>query len=430
MKTSLTCLAILIVSLVLGKIQGARLEKLKQRNPSSVVHRSRAYERASTDDTPAYRSKYQRTSKHADAKDVLQSMIKLLDGRKSTQTGDMASMTDRNKDALKAVLQLDPSGLKELVTLISQSKDPNLTMNSSVKYEQITLCIIALADQDPGDAFDYVMNAEKEFDPKVFRAHGTSNWLQYLLTRLGDLEPQRALDELVKLADDPTEPWSDEAVRGMLAKVVRQDPGLVLETIDRLPTTKSRYFLEILTFQMESDDERTALFLALRDHFHIQPELIKAGLASLNLDSLTDQLESSDRSSELLQSLRTHFHLEPEMVKSGVASLKLMKVGLASLFGRFRDGRESPAEIRKWADSLGMSDTEKFLICDSLSNIDINEQNSEEYARWFATFLPPSEVRKSLVWKAANYWGPKDRSKAMEFLKEQGIDPQEMIRRD
>ncbi len=376
MKTSLTCLAILIIALVLGNLQGARLENLKQQIPSSkAASRSKAYERESTDRAPVYRSKYQRTSNNAVAKEVFQTVIECLAERTSTTTGPLASMTDRNKNALKAVLQLDRSGLEGLITMISQSKDPALTRISAAKYEQITLCIIALADQDPGYALDYVTDAGKEMDPKVFRDYGTGNWLDYILTRLGDSDPQRALDGLLKVAGDSAEPWGDDRVLTLLAKVACQDPGLVLETIDRLPEMKSQYFLESLAFQMESDDERTALFQALRDRYPSQHESMRAGLASL--------------------------------------------------FGRFRNARESPAEIRRWADSLGMTDSEKFLIFDRLNDIEINERDGEEYARWFAKFMPESNERKRLVWKACTYW---DSENTMAFLAEQGIDPQEMNR--
>lgn len=379
MKTSLTCLGILVAALVLGNLQGSRLEKLEQEIAApEASYRSKAHDRESNDHVPAYRSKYERTSKQAVAKDVYQSMLGYLAGRKSTSTGDMASMTDRNKDALKAILQLDPAGLKDLITMISQSKDPALKMNGAVKYEQITLCIIALADQDPGYALDYVMNAEKEIGPKVLSHFGTDSWLGYILTRLGDRDPQRALDGLVRLAEDSSKPWSDNHVQTILANIARQDPGLVLDTIDRLPQTKSQYFLESLAYQMESNDERSALFLAFRDHYHSRPELMKAGLAPL--------------------------------------------------FRRFEDARESPAESRQWADSLEMTDAEKLLVFESLDNISITQQDGEDYARWFAKFMPKSNERKRLVWKACNYWGRTDAEKTLAFLAEQNIDPQEMIR--
>ena len=379
MKTSLTCLGILVAALVLGNLQGSRLEKLHQQIPSSeAAYRSKAHDRESRDQGSAYRSKYERTSQHAVAKDVFQSLLGHLAGRKSTQTGDMASMTDRNKDALKAILQLDLSGLKELITMISQSNDPVLKMNSAVKYEQISLCIIALADQDPRYALDYVMNAEKEIDPEILSHFGTNGWLGYILTRLSDRDPQRALDGLVKLAGNAAKPWADDSVSTILAKIARQDPGLVLVTIEQLPQSKNQDFLKSLAYQLESNDERTALFLALRDHFRLRPEL--------------------------------------------------MKFGLASLFQRFQNARESPAELRKWADSLEMSDAEKFLIFDSLNNIDISGADGEEYARWFAKFIPESPARKRLVWKACNYWGRTDPEKTLAFLAEQNIDPREMMR--
>lgn len=378
MKTSLTCLGILITALILGNLQGSRLEKLNQQVASSeTAYRSKAYSRESSDQLPAYRSKYERSSNHAVAKDVFQSLLEYRAGRTSTQLGDMASTTDRNKDALKAVLQLDLSGVKELITMISQSKDPVLKMNSAVKYEQITLCIIALADLDPAYALDYVINAENEIDPKVFRDYGTDRWMGYILIRLGDQDPQRALDGLVRLAEDSAKPWSDDSVLTILAKMARQDPGLVLETIEQLPETKNQYFVESLAFQMESNDEFTALFLAFRDHFHSRPELMKAGLASL--------------------------------------------------FRRFENARESPAELRQWVDSLAMSDAEKFLVFDSLDHITISERDGDEYARWFAKFMPESNERKRLVWKACDYWGRTDAEKMWAFLAEQNIDPREVI---
>ena len=379
MKTSLTCLGILIAALVLGNFQGSRLEKLKQEISSSeTAHRSKAHDRESSDPVLAYRSKYERTSKHAVAKDVFQSMLGNLAGRKSTTTGDMASMTDRNKDALKAILQLDLSGLKELMIMISQSKDPGLTMNSAVKYEQISLCIIALADQDPGYALDYVMNAGQEIDLEILSHFGTNGWLGYILTRLSDRDPQRALDGLVKLAGDAAKPWGDDSVLTILASIARQDPGLVLDTIEQLPQSKSQDFLKSLAYQMESNDQRTALFLAFRDHFHSRPEL--------------------------------------------------KKIGFASLFRRFDDARESPAELRKWADSLKMTDAEKILIFDSLDNIRISAGDAEDYARWFAKFMPESDEQRELVWKTSWMWAQEDEVSAKAFLLELGIDREEMIR--
>jgi hypothetical protein len=77
-----------------------------------------------------------------------------------------------------------------------------------------------------------------------------------------------------------------------------------------------------------------------------------------------------------------------------------------------------------------MSDSEKFLIFDCLNSIDPSGSDGEIYARWFARFMPESDARKALVWKSVNVWVQTDAPKAIEFLKEQGIDPQEMMRRE
>jgi hypothetical protein len=48
-------------------------------------------------------------------------------------------------------------------------------------------------------------------------------------------------------------------------------------------------------------------------------------------------------------------------------------------------------------------------------------------ARWFAKFMPESDARKRLVWKACDYWGRTDAEKMWAFLAEQNFDPREVI---
>ncbi len=382
MKTSLTCLGILIAALILGELQGSRLAKLKQQHPSSAAAlRSKSHQRDPVEQKPVYRSKYQRTSNHAVAGEVYQSLLEFLEGRKSTFTGDMASMTDLNKDALKAVLQLDLSGLEELIQLISLSKDPTLNMNGAAKYEQITLCIIAMADQDPGHALDYVLNAKEEMDPRVFEDAGTRDWLEYVLTRLGDRDPQRVLDGLVAIATDSPETLRFDQVRVILGKMALRDPVLVLDAIDRLPGKADPEFqLSLLTGPLNNDDDRTALFLAFRDRYRSRPEWMKAGLGTL--------------------------------------------------CGKFSDSRSSPAASRKWAESLGMSDAEKLLMFDGLNDVQIQPTDGKDYAIWFSTFLPKSLERDRMVWQAITKWAQVDETGALAFFKEQGIDRKEMRRRE
>jgi len=380
MKTSLTCLGILIAALILGKLQGSRLAELKQQlPPSAAALRSKSHQRESSEGEPVYRSKYQRTLSHAVAGEVYQSLLEFRKGRKSTITGELASMTDFNKDALKAVLQLDLSGLEELIQLISLSKDPVFGM-SVIKYEQITLCIIAMADQDPGHALDYVLNAREQMNPRVLEYSGTRYWLEYVLTRLGDRDPQRALDGLVAIATDSPETLDKGQVQDILRKMARRDPALVLEAIDRLSAKDDPQFLNSLTGSLDNDDDRTGLFLAFRDRYRSRPEWMKAGLAAL--------------------------------------------------CGRFSDSRSSPAGSRKWAESLGMSDAEKLLMFDGLYNIQIQPTDGKDYAVWFSNFMPKSPARDRLVWQAINEWGQVDETGARAFFEKQGIDAEEMMRRE
>ena len=381
MKTILACLGIVAAALFLGKVQGSRIEKLERRIPASTEpHRSKFHIRQSTDEFPAYRSKYQRTTHNAVAGDVFRIVIEQLEGRKSITIDSMASMTDRNKEALKVILQLDVSGIRELMLLISESNDQVLNSIHATKYEQISLCIIALADQDPGYALDFMTNIEhEEIDSKIYRDEETVRWLEYVLKRLSTHDPQRALNGLLDVAQDPENPWEDSRVLKVLSKIVRWEPGLVLDTIDRLPESKSRYFLRSLTYQMESEEEYTAFFHALRSRYSLQPERMEAGFASL--------------------------------------------------FGRFGIDQETPSEVRKWAESLEMSDFEKSLLFNPLHSIDIPPAEGEQFARWFTEFLPESVGRDRLVFNAIVSWRQTDAPKADAFLAEQGIDPEEMMMR-
>lgn len=377
MKTTLACLGILMVAFLFGKVRGSRLEELKQRTSSSdVASRSKPRQRESPGQAPVYCSKYERTSSHASAPEVFQSVRGFLTGRTSTSTGDMASMTDRNKGALKQILQLDLTGIEELIAMISQSKDPILKINSAVKYEQISLCIIAMADQDPGHALDYVIHAKDKMNPSALEDRGTRVWLGYVLTRLGGLEPQRALDALVEISANATETLPD--VRDILGSIARQDPGLVLDALDRMPETARGGMLESLTNRFDSDDQYTALFLAMREHFRSRPDE--------------------------------------------------MKIGLDSLSRRFTQSQLPPAEVIGRVSGLGMSDAEKLLMSDRLGEINILPKDGKEYAVWFSKFIPKSPAGDHLIFKAIEQWGQVDETGARAFLKEQGIDPMEMIR--
>lgn len=284
-----------------------------------------------------------------------------------------------NREAMQAIMQLDLSGLEELMILIANSKSPAL--ESSYRKEKAILCLIAMADLNPRKALEHVMQGE-EWNRIFADFPEYKPMLAYVLVRLTSEDPQFALDAMFEIHRKSPEDIGDGSVIPGLWGAARYAPGLVLEAIEKLPEADRQQALRYsdLSGELESDDEHTALYLAYRDHFSSQPEQIKKALVSL--------------------------------------------------CERFNYNGDSPREVRRWMDSLNVTDDEKLLMFDGLRGINISRSDGEEFAKWFAGFMPESKERDTLVWKAYCEWDGSDLPAAAAFLKEQGIDPEEMIRRD
>jgi len=378
MKTSLTCLAILIAALMLGRQQNVRMAILEQRISSArAASPSNASSRIQTDAEVAYRTKYERKFAHARAEDVFQSLLKFRAARTSVFAGAMDATAIENKVALQAVMQLDLSGLGELIQRIAHSKDPAFGTDGLVRCEQIVLCLTAVAESDPARALDYVCHSKEQIGA-FFEDHMSAEPLvKYLLIRMSDRDPQGALDALLRITSETPAMMSYESdrFREIFGVIARQDPGPALDTIQKLPEERRLAVLEAVGDRLESDRERTALFLALRDRCASQPAVME----------------------EVLCSLCAGFN---------------------------RNGR-SMDELRQWLEGLGMSDAEKLLAFRGLSTISFNGQPSEieASAKWYASFLPDSNERNILVWACASAWMQTDRAAATAFLTEKGIDP-------
>ena len=378
MKTSFTCLAILIAALTLGRHQNERIATLEQRISSvRAARRSNASSRIQMDAEVAYRTMYECKSAHAKAEDVFQSLLGFRAARKSVFAGAMDATAMENRDALQAVMQLNLSGLDELIQLIAHSKDPAFGRDELVRCEQIVLCLTAVAEADPARALDYVCHSKEQIGAFFEDRMSAEPLVKYLLIRLSDRDPQGALNALLRITSETPAMMSYESgsFRDLLGVIALQYPGPVLDAIQKLPGEKRTAVLEALGDHLESDHERTALFLALRDRCASQPAV--------------------------------------------------MEEVLSSLCARFNQNGRSMGELRQWVESLGMTDAEKLLAFRGLSTISFNGLPSEmeASAKWYASFLPESNARKVLAWAAATAWMQSDRAAATAFLREQGIDP-------
>ena len=376
MKTSLSCLGILIAALVIGRWQGSRVENLQHRiGDTQALRIMNLSNRTHREEPSSYRTRYERKSAGTTAAQTLEVLVSIPRSRSGTSVAPDAAIY--NREAMQAITQLDLPGLEELMKLIASSKDPALQF--PYQQEKAIFCLMAIADLNPRKALDHLM-AGKDWH-RLFseREQADGRVLQYVIARMSERDPQGALDAVLKISRDSPERMNDQSENELLGAIARQDPRLVLEALDQLPETKKKGVLNAFSEKLESDEQQTTLFLALRDHYGSQPQE--------------------------------------------------MKEALTALCQKFSYDANLPADSRKWADSLGMTDAEKLLMFEGLKGINIHPADGEDYARWFASFMPESQERIELIWVAAREWATADPAKSSAFLKAQGIDPEEMMRR-
>lgn len=380
MKTSFTCLGILILALIFGRQQSARIADMEQRISSAKsVQNSKRFLRDPMSPEPAYRTKYQRRSTHAKAGDVFQTILILRAARTSVCAGPMAPTALENKEALQAIMQLDLAGLEELIQLVSKSKDPVFQREELVRCEQIVLCLTAIADTAPERAIELICHSKEQIGAFFPDRMWADPLLKYVLTRFSDRDPQGALNAMIRIVAETPRMMSMDSysMKELLGVIARNDPGLVLDTIQNLPEPTRPGLVGSLAGQLETDDERSALFLASRNRSQSQPGA-----------------------------------MEPV---------------LTSLCERFGHSAVPSHETIALINRLGMTDEEKPLLLKVLRGTNVPDSGKQKFAEWLAAFLPDSSEKKLLLWRASWGWTGSDSAK---FLKEQGIDPEEMMRRE
>lgn len=378
MKTSLACLGILIVALIFGQRQGARIATLEQRiSTTRTVRPTKASREARQDHSVAYHSNYERrSSSEATATRVFQQLLSSPDSRGAVTMGPRAAL--ENRDVMQALMQLDRAELEKLIQLISQSESP--VFRFPFKSEKIILCLVAMADLDPRLALSYVTEGKERFDQLFADDWLAGTMLKYVIARMSERDPQGALATLIELSNGDTGATQDQLVKELMGMIVLKDPGPVLDALEGLPEAKRSKIRDSFGILMETDEERMGLFQAARERYGTQP-----------------------------------------------ASMKEI---LTTLCKRFQNTRESASESRKWVESLGMTAAEKLLAFDGLRGLSVPPENGEEFTKWFAKFMPESYERRQLVWKTSWTWVQKDGAGASAFLKELGIDGEEMIKRE
>lgn len=281
----------------------------------------------------------------------------------------------QHPEALRAILQLDLKGIGELMSLVYQSKD--LARTWPMQHITANLCLIGMTERSPQAAFTHMTEDERWnrlFTPDHI---GDEGMVSYVLARMAVDDPQSAVDAMHKLDSSP-KALNDQSTRQILWLIAHRDPALTLDTIGELPDADRERNYQIISYGLESDDERTAMFLAARDRLDSRP-----------------------------------------------AEMKLV---LKSVCDRFGDAKNSMAESRKWLESLGMTDAEKNLVLDPLCRVLAEGYSTSvlDNARWFAKFMPPSDERDWLILRHIEPALGQEPASMDSFCRELGIDLEKM----
>ena len=370
MKTTFSCVAIIILAIVFGRSQGARIKRLEDTRLSSraagSVMESR---RAERQDHSGYRTKYARRDKEATAGKVFDRLLALKPGSGGSEMGPGAAL--QHREAMEVILQLDLEGVRELMSLIYQSKE--LAKRWPMQPVAATLCFIAMTERSPEAAFTH-LTENKDWNRIFTPDHiQDSSMVSYVLARMAEDDPQRAVDSLQKLGKTSKAP-NDGSITDLLRQIAHRDPGLALDAISNMRSGEREKHYQMISYGMESDDERTALFIAVRERFNARPAEMKEVLRSFS--------------------------------------------------SRFNDADRPVAETKAWLESLNMTEAEKQIVVEVGAHFsgDFNPDPVTR-ARWIAEFLRPSKERDRLIFGTLEPLMQADPPGISAIMRELGVEP-------
>jgi hypothetical protein len=380
MKTSLVCLILCIAALIFGKRQQSRIAELEQRIAATEIPFRSV--RPSPDNAAAdYRSKYRQREASLSAPEVFETVLSLVDRKRSVSSGPRVVM--ENREAFQAMLKLDLAGQKELIRLIATSNDPRLGSGRHTlhKCEQINVCLCAMADKHPEVALEYLRNCDEKIGEFYRESMGPESMIEYAIRRISENDPVAGLDQLVLEVNKPKESGMEHSMTVTLISIAEREPDLVLQTIGRLPEA------------MQTDPLRRIL----------------------------EKTDSDEECSRRFQNLRSSLKDDPGAMETAFATL------LRNVSKRNHSWRKSAA----WFEGLNLSNEEKLLASKGLRGLgERGVDGHPEPTQWLADYLPPSKERSFILWQNVRHgiWRHMDPQAAEAFLRKNSIDEEEMKR--
>ena len=377
MKTRIICVGMVMAALLLGMRQHEKIVEL-ERKVEAVASPRVAREPGRRDGGPeTVRLGKPRVRPMAPgAPEVFRTVLGLLnpDTHRSVSGGANSAMD--HPEIFAAIMKLDLAGQNELIALIGNSNDPKFS-DDLYKCLLVNLCLCAMADRHPEVALEILNHANERIGRYFSKRMGPQPMIHYVMHRLSDLDPTAGMSALVASAAKDADSWSGNDVAELIASVLERDPQLALETIGKLPESQ----------QVESWRVAVA----------------KAG------------------TQEDCERVFRQLFVKPMSNRGKMIGI------LGALFGNVRKHAPSWDGFAAWLGGMTLSDEMKKSVAPALERV-VAHGEEEKIAAWLLDSLPPSKERDYLVWRTTiGFWAASGPAEAAALLREQGIDPEEMM---
>jgi hypothetical protein len=378
MKTLFICLVIVMATLLLGMRQQTRFAKLERKLAARSSPAASREPGRSPGDADAVRTGKSRVRPvPPTAAEVYQTVVGWLNTHGRGVNAGPSTVLD-NRETFGAIMKLDLTGQRELITLLAASSDPKFT-DDLYKCELINVCLSAMADSHPEAALEILDHADERIGRFYNNRMQPEGMVAYVLRRLCDHDPIVGLNSLVERVNRIQSSWRESTIAEMISSVAERDPDLALATITRFQEDLQPESWRMLAEQARTDEECGRFFKQLRENPLSNPGQL-----------------------------------------SGV---------LGPLFENVRKNRTSWTDFKGWLDEMNLSDEENLMIASTVVSPSEERGEEKEVAMWLLESLPESKQRNYLVWLTTIGFGdPSDPAFVSNLLQQQGINPEEMMK--
>lgn len=377
MRAAIICLGIVVAALLVGMRQHKKISELEQKT-AAMTTAGKLGELSQPRDrfgiVPQGKTHVRPVT--PGAPEVFRTVLGLLDTKTHKAVSGGSNSAIDHPEILAAIMKLDLAGQNELIALVAKSGDPKFS-DDLYKCMLINLCLCAMADRHPEVALEFLNHADERIGRFFNHRMGPEPMIHYVMRRLCDLDPVAGMNALAASVSKDAGLWSGEEVAEMISTSMEREPDLALETIGKLPESQQLDSWRIVAEQAGTQEDCERVFR----HLFEKPLSDRAKMTGI----------------------------------------------LGPLFANVRKRVESWDEFAAWLGDMNLSDEMKKSVAPALQRAGALGEE-KKIAKWLLDSLPPSKERDYLVWRTTTgFWEASAPAEAAMLLREQGIDPEEML---